>query len=152
MLNTSVVIEGRSIGAGHDPFVVAEVGINHNGDLDRAIEMIHVAKNAGCDAVKFQTFKAVEFVNDHSQMFTYKSQGKEVTESMLKMFQRYELPDNAWSIIKKECKKTGIMFFSTPQNSTDLDILYLWAQSLPKNQPLLLNSVTFLVTTKANHL
>ena len=53
-----VLIGNRKVGFGYEPYIVAEVGINHNGDLDRAIEMIHLAKSAGCDAVKFQTFKA----------------------------------------------------------------------------------------------
>jgi sialic acid synthase SpsE len=122
-VNPQVIIGERAVGVGAEPFVVAEVGINHNGELERALEMIHVAKSAGCDAVKFQTFKAHEFVNDPSQMFTYRSQGKEVTESMLAMFQRYELPESAWPVIKAACDKAGIMFFSTPQNRSDLDIL-----------------------------
>lgn len=123
-MNNPVINIGTSVvGFGHDPFVVAEVGINHNGDLERAIEMIHVAKAAGCDAVKFQTFKASEFINDSSQMFTYQSQGKQVTESMLEMFSRYEFSESAWSVINDECEKAGIIFFSTPQNQSDLDIL-----------------------------
>lgn len=120
---TAVTIGERLVGPGQAPFVVAEVGINHNGDLARALEMIHVAARAGADAVKFQTFKAAEFVNDPSQMFTYRSQGREVTESMLEMFRRYELPRAAWAILKAECEKAGVVFFSTPQNRTDLDIL-----------------------------
>ncbi len=99
------------------------MGINHNGELPRAIEMIRIAKEAGCDAVKFQTFKASDFVNDSTQMYTYRSQGKEVTESMLEMFQRYELPHGAWPAIKDECARRDIMFFSTPQNQSDLDVL-----------------------------
>ena len=118
-----ISIGDRQVASGHRPFVVAEVGINHNGDVDRALEMIHVASRSGCDAVKFQTFKAAEFINDPSQMFTYRSQGREVTEPMLTMFQRYELPRNAWPLIKAECEKVGIVFFSTPQNESDLDIL-----------------------------
>jgi N,N'-diacetyllegionaminate synthase len=119
----TVQIGRHSVGPGQPPFVVAEVGINHNGELARALEMIHVAAKAGCDAVKFQTFKAAEFVNDPAQMFTYRSQGKEVTESMLAMFQRYELPASAWPVIKAECEQAGILFFSTPQNRSDLDLL-----------------------------
>ena len=119
----SVMIGDRRVGAESDPFIVAEVGINHNGSIERALEMIHVAKSAGCDAVKFQTFKAHEFINDPTQMFTYRSQGKEVTESMLAMFKRYELPSSAWGVIKAECEKIGIIFFSTPQNRSDLDVL-----------------------------
>lgn len=118
-----LTIGARAVGPGHPPFVVAEVGINHNGDLSSALEMIRVARRAGCDAVKFQTFKAREFVNDRAQMFTYQSQGKEVTESMLDMFERYELPVSAWRQIKSECDKEGIQFFSTPQNRSDLDLL-----------------------------
>jgi sialic acid synthase SpsE len=118
-----VRIADRRVGPGLSPFVVAEVGINHNGSLESALEMIHVAHRAGCDAVKFQTFKADEFVNDPGQMFTYRSQGQEVTESMLAMFQRYELPPSAWQVIKEECARVGILFFSTPQNQSDLDIL-----------------------------
>ena len=120
---TAVKIGERLIGPGHEPFVVAEVGINHNGELARALEMIHVAARAGADAVKFQTFKAAEFVNDPAQMFTYRSQGREVTESMLEMFRRYELPPHAWAQLKAECEKAGVVFFSTPQNRTDLDTL-----------------------------
>lgn len=118
-----VEIASRPVGPGHPPFVVAEVGINHNGDLDRALEMVHVAAKAGCDAVKFQTFRAEEFVNDPAQMFTYRSQGGEVTESMLAMFRRHELPESAWPVIRAECARAGILFFSTPQNPSDLDIL-----------------------------
>ena len=121
--NPVIMIGDRAVGGDNEPFVVAEVGINHNGELERALEMIHVAKFAGCDAVKFQTFRATEFVNDPSQMFTYRSQGNEVTESMLAMFQRYELPPQAWQVIKAECVKAGIIFFSTPQNHSDLNML-----------------------------
>lgn len=122
-INAQIMIGNVAVGAGRAPFVVAEVGINHNGELERAIEMIQVAKDAGCDAVKFQTFKATEFVSDPTQMFTYRSQGCEVTESMLDMFKRYELPDDAWPVIKAECQRVGIEFMSTPQNRGDLDIL-----------------------------
>lgn len=122
-MSSKVTIGSHVIGFGCEPFIVAEVGINHNGELNRALEMIHVAKLAGCDAVKFQTFTATEFVNDPSQMFTYHSQGKEVTESMQRMFARYELAESAWETIKSECEKVGITFFSTPQNRSDLNLL-----------------------------
>lgn len=116
-------IAGRSIGPNDPPYCIAEVGINHNGDLERALRMIDAAKAAGADAVKFQTFKAEEFCGDPEQTFTYQSQGKPVTESMLAMFHRYEFPPEAWREIKDYCDKAGITFFSTPQNSSDLDLL-----------------------------
>jgi N,N'-diacetyllegionaminate synthase len=116
-------IAGRSIGVDHPAFIIAEVGINHNGSVATAMEMIGVAKRAGADAVKFQTFKANEFVGDKSQQFTYRSQGRDVTESMLAMFERYELPTDAWGRIKAECDRQQIIFMSTPQNRSDLDLL-----------------------------
>jgi N,N'-diacetyllegionaminate synthase len=118
-----IIIAGRPIGSAHAPFVVAEAGINHNGELAKALAMVRVAREAGADAIKFQTFKAEEFVGDPRQSFTYRSQGQEVTESMLAMFGRCELPQDAWFAIKAECDRQGITFLSTPQNCSDLDLL-----------------------------
>lgn len=118
-----ICINGHSVGDGHPPFVIAEVGINHNGEIDRALAMVRTAREAGADAVKFQTFKASEFVGDPNQLYTYRSKGEQVTESMLAMFQRYELPLDAWGKIKSECDRQGMIFLSTPQNRSDLDLL-----------------------------
>ena len=85
-VKNSFKINGKTIGPDEPPYCIAEVGINHNGSLKLAKEMIEVAKDSGADAVKFQTFKAEEFCGDPKQMFTYKSQGKVITESMLDMF------------------------------------------------------------------
>ena len=111
-------IAGRSIGPNDPPYCIAEVGINHNGELALAKRMIEVAKEAGADAVKFQTFKAEEFCGDPKQPFTYQSQGQSVTESMLEMFKRYEFASEKWFEIKAHCDAVGITFFSTPQNRT----------------------------------
>ena len=105
------------------PFIVAEVGVNHNGNLKTALRMIYVAKKSGCHAVKFQTFKAKEIVQDQSLKFTYFTQGKKISESMYKMFKRYELKEKNWKIISNYCRKKKIIFFSTPQNISDLNIL-----------------------------
>lgn len=118
-----IKIAGHLIGNGCEPFIIAEAGINHNGELEKAFEMIRVAKASGADAIKFQTFKAEEFVGDPALTYTYKSQGKEITESMLEMFKRYEFTSNEWFSIKKMCDETGITFLSTPQNRSDLDLL-----------------------------
>jgi len=116
-------ISDRILERGGIPFIVAEVGINHNGELDKAIEMIKVAKSCGVDAIKFQTFKATEFVNDEKLTYTYQSQGKEITESQLEMFQRYEFSREEWFEIKRKCEEEDIVFLSTPQNKSDLELL-----------------------------
>ena len=107
---------------GINPLIIAEVGINHNGDLNIALEMIEVAKNAGADVVKFQTFKASEMVAGDST-YTYETGGQIVTETQLKMFSRYEFRDDAWKILKSKCDEVGVIFMSTPQNISDLDLL-----------------------------
>lgn len=110
---------------GHNtlPFIVAEAGINHNGEIEKAFKMIEIAKQTGLNAIKFQTFKADEFIADSKQTFTYKSQGKEITESMLEMFKRYEFTRDDWFKIKKKCDDEKILFLSTPQNRSDLDLI-----------------------------
>lgn len=113
----------RTIGNGEKPFLMAEAGINHNGELEKAFQMIAVAKRAGADAIKFQTFKVSELVSDPDLTYTYQSQGKTATESMLSLFARYEFNRKEWVLIKKECDKQRIHFLSTPQNPSDLETL-----------------------------
>lgn len=120
---SELCIGNRRVGANSKPFVIAEAGINHNGVLDRAFSLIEIAKSSGADAVKFQTYKAQEVVGDKSLQYTYTSQGKTVTESMLEMFQRCEFSANDWWSIKKHCDKVGITFLSTPSGVSDLELL-----------------------------
>lgn len=91
------------------PQIVGEVGVNHNGSLERALRMVGVAKESGCDAVKFGTFKAAEFCAPDDPLY--------------EMFKACELPDYAWAAIKREADRLGITFFSTPQNESDLKLL-----------------------------
>lgn len=111
-------------------FIIAEVGINHNGDINIAKEMILKAKECGADCVKFQTFKAEEFVSNPKQTYTYKSQGKEITESMLDMFKRYEFSPEQWKEVIEFCCDNDIVFSSTAQNYSDL-IFLLTVTDLP---------------------
>jgi sialic acid synthase SpsE len=104
-------------------FIIAEIGVNHNGDINLAKEMVKSAKVCGVNAVKFQTFKAQDFVADKSLTYTYKSQGKEITESQIDMFTRYEFTQYEWKEIFKYCDDLGIVSFTTPQNRTDLDFV-----------------------------
>jgi len=108
---------------GDKVFIIAEAGINHNGDLDLARQMIKTAADCGADCIKFQTFRADQFVSDPRQTYTYKSRGKEVTESMLEMFRRYEFDRGQWCDIIDYCRENGITFSSTAQNPSDLDFL-----------------------------
>ncbi len=103
------LMDGTSV-----PFVIAEAGINHNGDLSLARQMIDLAAESDVDAVKFQTFNTEDFVMDRTIEYTYRSQGEEVTESMYEMFKRTEFSEEEWAEIKGYCDKKGIVFLSTP--------------------------------------
>ena len=104
-------------------FIIAEIGINHNGDVNMAKKMIDEAKKCGVNAVKFQTFKAEEFITDKTLTYTYKSQGREITESQIDMFKRYEFNKDEWKSVFDYCDKVGILGFTTPQNKSDLDFI-----------------------------
>jgi N,N'-diacetyllegionaminate synthase len=118
-----IKIGKHTISQKHPPFIIAEAGINHNGKIDIAFSMIAAAKEAGADAIKFQTYKTEEFIGDKNLKYSYTSRGKQITESMFEMFKRYEFSKDEWVKIKKKCDKAGIIFMSTPQNYSDLELL-----------------------------
>jgi sialic acid synthase SpsE len=111
MTMSRIEIARRIIGENEPPFVIAEAGINHNGDLERAYQMIRQAKIAGADAIKFQTFRAEDFVGDPDLAITYTSQGRQVTEPMLQMFKRCEFSRQQWFLLKERCDREQILFF-----------------------------------------
>ena len=111
----TIEINGKTIGLTSEPFVIAEAGINHNGNLDLAKKMILAAKGAGADAIKFQTFHAEEFIQDKTTTYTYMSQGKEVTESMLEMFKGMSLPKQNGLILKIFAANRTSLFCPPPK-------------------------------------
>ncbi len=122
-MNAVINIGGRLIGEGHPAFVIAEAGANHNGDLKLAKQMCDVAKELGCDCIKFQTFTAEEFCADPQQLFTYRSQGREVQEPMIDLFRRLEFKREQWAELMAYCDKIGIFFLTTVQDPPDLKLM-----------------------------
>lgn len=116
-------IGNKVIGKNSEPFIIAEAGINHNGNIELAKKMILTAKEAGADAVKFQTFETEEFIQDKSEMYTYQSQGREVTESQYEMFKRTEFSETEWKKIKNFCDEHEITFLSTPASVKGAEFL-----------------------------
>jgi N,N'-diacetyllegionaminate synthase len=111
---SSLRIGSREVGAGAPVFLVAEIGINHNGDMGLARAMIDAAVEAGADAVKFQNYRTEDFVGDRALTYTYVSQGKTITEPQLDLFKRCELTRAALRELKVYCDERGIVFHSTP--------------------------------------
>lgn len=114
---------GRLIGAGQPTFVIAEAGANHNGDLGLAKQLCRAAKDAGCDCIKFQTFTAAEFCADPAQQFSYVSQGRPVTESMIDLFSRLEFTRDQWAELMAYCDEIGILFLTTVQDTSNLEMM-----------------------------
>lgn len=112
----------REIGPSHPPFFIAEAGVNHNGDLDIAKELIDVAADVGADAVKFQTFSADRLVTREASKAEYQ---KETTEegSQYDMLKRYELDREFHEILFEHSEERGIKFLSTPFDQESADML-----------------------------
>lgn len=104
--------------------IIAEAGVNHNGDFEMAMELIKVAAEAGVDVVKFQTFKAQKLVSQTADLAEYqKSNNKNEFSNQLEMLQKLELPFNWHADLKKYAEELGILFCSTPFDQESLDFL-----------------------------
>lgn len=103
-------IAGRKIGRDEPCFVIAEAGVNHDGDVDRALRLVDEACTAGADAVKFQTFRAHLLASPHATKAKYQGHS---TESQREMLQRLELDEEAHEILFRHCLESGILFLSS---------------------------------------
>ncbi len=105
-------------------FVIAEAGVNHNGDVDIAKELIDIAIGSGSDAVKFQTFKAEEIVTADAKQAEYQSKNIGKKQSQYEMLKTLELTYDNFRELKKYCDKNGIIFMSTPHScKEDVDLV-----------------------------
>lgn len=111
MTMSQIQIGQRKIGVGYPVFIIAEAGSNFDRDFEKAKTLIQEAKKAGADAVKFQLFKAEEFVNRRFE--------KEMYEAV----QKNELPRKWLPDLKKTAEKAGIIFFATPFDLEAVDLL-----------------------------
>lgn len=103
-------------------FIIAEAGVNHNGSLDRAFELVRIAKECGADAVKFQTFRAEDLVTADAPAAAYQTRNAGVTRQF-DMLKKLELPAEWHVELKKYSDELGIEFFSTPFSESAVDLL-----------------------------
>ncbi len=94
--------------------IIAEAGVNHNGSLELAKELIDAAKEAGADAVKFQTFKAEKLASNFSAMAEYQKKNLGTGGNQLEMLKKLELRLEDFGVLKEYCENKGIMFLSSP--------------------------------------
>lgn len=116
-------IGSKKIGGGAPCFVVAEAGVNHNGDLAKARQLIDIAKESGADAVKFQAFRAETLVTKTASKAKYQKETTDQNESQFEMLKKLELNFGAHVELKTYCDQIGILFLSTPFDEACADFL-----------------------------
>ena len=123
MFSEEINLEHHRIGKSHPVFIIAEVGVNHNGDLNLAKKLICEAARCGADCVKFQTFKAERVVLSDAPKAHYQLKTTSADESQLDMLKKLEMSLDAYVEIIKCCEEEGVLFISTPYNIEDVDFL-----------------------------
>lgn len=123
ILSRKINAGARYIGDGEPVFIIAEVGVNHNGDLGMAMQLIDAAKASGVDAVKFQTFKAEDLVTHEAKMAEYQKQQIEDITSQYEMLKGLELDYENFIELKEYCDKKRIQFLSTPHSLSSIAFL-----------------------------
>ena len=103
--------------------IIAEAGVNHNGDIKLALELIDVAANAGADVVKFQTFSSESLVSATASKANYQKKTTDPHESQFAMLKKLELTHEQYFILKSHSEKRHIQFLSTPFDSISADFL-----------------------------
>ena len=111
------------VGEGEPCFIIAEAGVNHNGDVKLARKLLEVAKEAGADAVKFQTFKAEEVVTPNAQKAEYQKGTTDEKESQFEMLKKLELSTENFEELSDYAQKKGIIFLSSPFDNGSVDLL-----------------------------
>lgn len=104
-------------------YIIAEAGVNHNGSLGMALQLVDAAADAGADAVKFQTFTAERLVRQNAPKAGYQKQTTGTDESQYEMLSRLELPHVAHVALLDRCLERGLDFLSTPFDEESFDFL-----------------------------
>jgi sialic acid synthase SpsE len=121
-MHNSIKLGSRHITSQSKPYVIAEIGVNHEGSIDQAKRLIDQAKQGGADAAKFQSYKACTLTSKHSP--SYWDTNKESIRSQYELFQKYDNfgPDDYIALFE-HCSQTGIDFLSTPFDDDAIDFL-----------------------------
>jgi N-acetylneuraminate synthase len=119
------VIGDRFIGESHPTYFIADIAANHDGDLERAKTLIRMAKDAGAEAAKFQNFSAPKIVSDYG----FKTLGSQLShqakwkKSVFEVYQNASVPWEWTPVLKEECDKVGVHYFSSPYDFETIDML-----------------------------
>lgn len=121
-MTISINLGNRTITQKSKPYVIAEIGVNHEGSMQQAKRLIELAKEGGADAAKFQSYKANTLASKNSP--AYWDINKEPTLSQHQLFQKYDnFGPSDYILLAEHCKKIGIDFLSTPFDDDAIDFL-----------------------------
>jgi N-acetylneuraminate synthase len=115
----------HTLGENHPTYFIADISANHDGDLQRALMLIHLAKESGADAAKFQNFRAPKIVSDYG----FKNMGDQLShqstwkKSVFEVYADASIPFDWTPTLKAECDKAGIDYFSSPYDFAAVDML-----------------------------
>jgi N,N'-diacetyllegionaminate synthase len=104
-------------------FIIAEAGVNHNGNLETAKKMIDEAAAAGADAVKFQAFKADKLVSKNADMADYQKKNLNQNTSQYEMLKKLEFGENEFIELSNYCREKNIKFMASPFDNDSIDFL-----------------------------
>lgn len=104
-------------------YIIAEAGVNHNGRLDLALKLCDAAKEAGVDAIKFQTWKTELIISKNTEMADYQKKNLGNDDSQYDMLKKLELSYDNFRLIKDYCDNIGLQFLSTADETESLDFL-----------------------------
>lgn len=146
-LTPSCYIGSRKISANEPTYVIAEIGVNHNGDENLAHRMIDEAKAAGADAVKFQTYRTTDLVTNEAKTANYQKKDTGF-DSQFDMLKTLELPFKVFEDLKEHCSSSGIDFISTAFDPISLEfvaslnpVCLKWPSGELTNLPLLRQAI-----------
>lgn len=156
--NQSIQIASKTIDTHSSVFIIAEAGVNHNGSLELAYQLIDLAISAGADAVKFQQFDSEQLVLDSTEQANYQKRNLANNQSQLEMLKQLELSIDEAKLLQDYCLKSGIVFLTTPfderslkqldglnmpaykVSSTDLTNIPFLIEIAQKNKPIILST------------
>ena len=116
-------IDGRLIGPGHPPLIVAEVSANHGGSLERALKLVEAVKDAGAEAIKFQTYTADTLTIDHDGPEFQINKGLWAGRTLYDLYQEAYTPWEWHETLFRKARSLGLMAFSTPFDGTAVEFL-----------------------------
>ena len=118
-----IQIDGRTIGHPAPCFIIAEAGVNHNGDLQEAYRLVDAAVSAGVDAIKFQSFIPEKLVTSYAAKAAYQQRNDPEGTTQLEMLKALELNQSQHQALQHYCVERGLLFLSTPFDEESADML-----------------------------